>query len=132
MQFPPACPEIPVTDLAASLAYYRDRLGFTVDWSDADLGLAGLSRGDARVFMSNAAFRAHLRTAAGPVVLWFNPASRAEVDAVHAQWAAAGAAIDAPPSDKPYKLYEFLANDPDGNWLRVFYDFGGEETCAPA
>jgi hypothetical protein len=27
------------------------------------------------------------------------------------------------PEDKPWKLHEFTAADPDGNLLRVFYDF---------
>lgn len=125
MHFPPVCPEVPVSTLAA-LEYYRDKLGFTVDWSDEQLGLAGLSRGDTRIFMSAAEYR----TAIGnrpPIVLWLNLASRAEVDALYEQWTVAGATIAAPPQAKSYKLYEFLAPDPDGNVFRVFYDFGWEE-----
>lgn len=34
MDFPAVCPEIPVSDLTAALAWYRDRLGFIVDWAD--------------------------------------------------------------------------------------------------
>ncbi len=52
MPLPAACPEIPVLDLPLSLAYYRDRLGFTIHWSDEALGLAGLSRGESRMFMA--------------------------------------------------------------------------------
>ena len=125
MHFPPVCPEVPVASLA-SLAYYRDRLGFTIDWSDEQLGLAGLSRGDTRIFMSSAEYRAAIGNQ-GRIVLWLNLASRAEVDALHEQWKAAGATIAASPQAKPYKLYEFLAPDPDGNVFRVFYDFGWEE-----
>ena len=126
MRFPPVCPEIPVRGLAESLAYYRDRLGFDIDWSDEQLGLAGLSKGDARLFMASAGFRA-LFGAQPPIVLWINLADRGEVDALHAQWMAAGAQIAAPPEPKPYKLYEFIARDLDGNVLRIFYDFGWEE-----
>ena len=125
MHFPSVCPEVPVASLA-SLTYYRDRLGFTIDWSDEQLGLAGLSRGDTRIFMSSAEYRAAIGNPAG-IVLWLNLASRAEVDALHEQWSAAGATIAAPPQAKPYKLYEFFAPDPDGNVFRVFYDFGWEE-----
>ena len=46
MQFPSVCPEIPVSSLPPALAYYRDQLGFNIDWSDEQLGLACLSRGD--------------------------------------------------------------------------------------
>ena len=126
MPFPAPCPEIPVADLAATLAFYRDRLGFEVDWSDEALGLAGLSRGEARLFMANAGFREG-QSNAGPIVLWINLTSRAEIDALHAEWAAAGADIAAPPEAKPWKLYEFSARDVDGNVLRVFYDFAWEE-----
>ena len=125
MHFPPVCPEVPVASLA-SLTYYRDRLGFTIDWSDEQLGLAGLSRDDTRIFLSSAEYRAAIGNQAG-IVLWLNLSSRAEVDALHEQWSAAGATIAAPPQAKPYKLYEFLAPDPDGNVFRVFYDFGWEE-----
>ncbi|MCW4461835.1 VOC family protein [Sphingomonas sp. BT-65] len=127
MQFPQACPEVPVADLASGLAYYRDRLGFTEDWSDLELGLAGVSRGDARLFLADAGYRATLGNDA-PILLWINLANRDEVDALHAQWQEAGVAIPWPPTAQPYKLYEFFARDDDGNHLRVFYDFGWEES----
>ena len=126
MTFPPACPEIPVAELAPALAYYRDCLGFTVDWADEELGLAGLSQGESRLFMSSARYRAG-QPDRGPAVVWLNLCSRTEIDELHARWSAAGARIAAPPAAKPWKLYEFLAHDPDGNALRAFYDFAWEE-----
>jgi predicted lactoylglutathione lyase len=127
MQFPSVCPEIPVANLSPALSYYRDQLGFKIDWSDEQLGLAGLSRGDTRMFMTSAAYRSVLGNQ-GPMVLWLNLSSRDEIDALHAQWAAAGARIADPPEAKPYnKLYEFFAQDIDGNYFRVFYDFAWEE-----
>ena len=69
MQFPSVCPEIPVSSLTPALAYYRDQLGFNIDWSDEQLGLACLSRGDTRMFMTNAAYRSVLGIQ-GPIVLW--------------------------------------------------------------
>lgn len=127
MNFPAVCPEIPVENLAAALAYYRDKLGFTIDWSAADIGLACVSRGETRMFMSTAEYRSVLGVR-GPLLLWLNLNDRAEVDALHAAWAAAGARIADPPEAKPYnKLYEFFAQDLDGNFFRVFYDFAWEE-----
>ncbi|WP_343518337.1 VOC family protein [Sphingomonas sp.] len=126
MHFPSACAEVPVGDLAAAIAYYRDRLGFGEDWSDPELGLAGVSRGDARLFLADPGYRAH-RGNNGPILLWINLASRDEVDALHAQWRDSGAEIASPPTAQPYQLYEFFARDGDGNHLRVFYDFGWEE-----
>jgi uncharacterized glyoxalase superfamily protein PhnB len=126
MPFPPACPEIPVQRLEHALAYYRDKLGFTVDWSDETLGLAGLSQGDSRLFMASAEYRVPLGSR-GPLVLWLNLSSRAEVDELHARWKEGGAIIASDPEAKPHRLYEFFARDIDGNFLRVFYDFGWEQ-----
>jgi hypothetical protein len=126
MKFPSICPEVPVASLAPSLAYYRDKLGFTVDWSDEELGLAGLSREDARMFMPAPPYRS-VSGSVAPVVMWVNLSNRAEVDPLHAAWTAGGAGIVSPPEAKPYKLYEFYARDIDGNLFRVFYDFGWEE-----
>jgi uncharacterized glyoxalase superfamily protein PhnB len=126
MQFPPACPEVPVINLAPALSYYRDRLGFDVDWSDEQLGLAGLSRGDTRIFMATDQYRSGLGNH-GTIVLWLNLSGRDEVDALYKEWLAAGASIASPPEAKPFKLYEFFAQDIDGNVFRVFYDFGWEE-----
>jgi uncharacterized glyoxalase superfamily protein PhnB len=126
MEFPPACPEIPVAELAPALAYYRDLLGFTVDWADQDMGLAQLSRGSTRLFMGDARFRAG-SGARGPIMLWLNLADRGEIDALHREWADAGVDITLPPTIQPWRLYEFYARDPDGNFWRVFYDFAWEE-----
>jgi uncharacterized glyoxalase superfamily protein PhnB len=126
VKIPAACAEIPVAELSPALDYYRDKLGFAIDWADDTLGLAGLSRGDTRLFMGDAKFSAHLGTS-GPIVLWLNLDNREEVDFLHREWADAGAEILAPPGARPYKLYEFVARDPDGNVWRVFYDFAWEE-----
>ena len=75
--------------------------------------------------MGSSHYRAHLETR-GPLVIWLNLSGRDEVDALYARWQASGAKLDLPPSAKPWKLYEFLAFDLDGNILRVFYDFAWE------
>ena len=126
MQFPSVCPEIPVFSIADATAYYRDRLGFTIDWADLELGLAGVSRGGTRMFMTSGDYRTVLGNRA-PIVLWLNLDNRGEIDALHAEWAAAGARIIGPPEAQPHKLYEFFAEDLDGNVFRVFYDFAWEE-----
>jgi uncharacterized glyoxalase superfamily protein PhnB len=126
MQFPPMCPEIPVADLAAAVAYYRDQFGFNIDWAVEESGFAGLSRGGARMFMTTPAFRSRDEFR-GPIVLWLNLDNRAEIDSLHEEWAKAGAIINGPPEAMPYKLYEFYAQDIDDNSFRVFYDFAWEE-----
>ena len=49
---PAAVPEIAVADVAASAEYYRDRLGFAIDWIDEEICLAGISRDDCRLFLA--------------------------------------------------------------------------------
>lgn len=128
-EFPPAVPEIPVTDIAKAAAYYTNQLGFHLDWGGPDNGddggIAGISQGHCRIFLTNPSFRAGYGNAA-TVLIWLNVSSKQEVDALHATWARSGARIVSPPEDKPWNLREFTAADLDGNLLRVFYDFSWE------
>jgi catechol 2,3-dioxygenase-like lactoylglutathione lyase family enzyme len=123
---PAAVPEIPVSDVVGASEYYRDRLLFTVDWVDADLALAGISRNDCRLFLAGPSFREGSGTAI-PVVFWLNLHSIAEVNALHAAWRDAHAVLLSDPESKPWGLHEFSAADPDGNRIRVFYDFATPE-----
>ena len=122
-EFPAAVPEIPVSDLLGAAAYYQNSLGFTVDWSDDELGLAGISKGDCRLFLADPDFR-NDRGKAAPLVIWLNLNSKDEVNALHRVWSAAKAQIISEPESKPWGLHEFTAKDLDGNLFRVFYDFG--------
>jgi uncharacterized glyoxalase superfamily protein PhnB len=121
-EFPGAVPEIPVGAIAPAVRYYRDCLGFTLDWSDDDLGLAGISRGDCRIFLADAGFREGYRNV-GPVLIWLNLDGIEAVDELHAAWSAGGAKVMSAPESKPWGLHEFTAADLDGNLFRVFYDF---------
>jgi uncharacterized glyoxalase superfamily protein PhnB len=121
-RFPQAVPEIPVTSVVAAARYYVDVLGFTLDWGDDAEGIGGVSQGDCRLFLSNAPFRAG-RGPNSPAIVWLNVNSRGDVDALFERWHAAGATILHGVEDKPWKLREFTVTDPDGNQLRVFYDF---------
>lgn len=121
-EFPAAVPEIPVTDMNAALDYYERKLGFTIDWGGAGGGIAGISQGQCRMFLTDQAFRVnHGHTS--PVTIWLNLSSKEEVEELYAIWNANGAIITSPPESKPWKLHEFTASDVDGNLFRVFYDF---------
>ena len=130
-EFPAAVPEIPVAGIEDAAAYYQHKLGFTLDWGGEELGLAGISRGDCRMFLANAEFRAHLGNG-GPVLIWLNLNSEAEVEDLFRQWSGSGATLLSEPESKPWGLHEFTAADPDGNLFRVFYDFGTPERDADA
>ena len=122
-KFPAPVPEIPVTDINEASAYYENNLGFTVDWNAEDIGLAGISKGDCRMFLANSDHRKNHGNV-GPVMTWLNLESKQEVDDLHREWSGSGAILISPPESKPWGLHEFTATDPDGNLFRVFYDFG--------
>ena len=124
--FPGAVPEIPVSALSAATAYYRDQLGFAVDWHEEELGLAGISRGRCRIFLADAAFRKGYGNT-GPVLNWLNLDSKDAVNDLYREWTGRGATLGSAPESKPWGLHEFTAADPDGNLFRVFYDFATVE-----
>ena len=122
IEFPAAVPEIPVTDMNAALDYYEQKLGFEVDWGRNGGPIAGISKGQCRMFLTDQAFRSHYGNGS-PVMIWLNLISKEEVEELHEIWKASGATITSPPESKPWKLHEFTASDLDGNLFRVFYDF---------
>jgi catechol 2,3-dioxygenase-like lactoylglutathione lyase family enzyme len=127
--FPQAVPEIPVSHVDRSAEYYVKVLGFTFDWGDDKGGIGGVSQGHCRMFLTNPSFRA-AHGLKGPVIVWLNLDSRRDVDEQFERWKGNGATIVEAVEDKPWKLREFTVADPDGNQLRVFYDFSrdsGEE-----
>ena len=124
MILPAAVPEIPVASVEKAAAYYVKALGFTFDWGDEQGGIAGISRGNCRLFMTNLSFRGVYGNTS-PTLFWLNLGSKAEVDELFAEWQAAKAIVVSEPEDKPWKLREFMVADLDGNLLRVFYDFRG-------
>ena len=123
---PGAVTEIPVSDVVAATAYYRDKLSFSVDWLEADIALAGISRDQCRLFLAGPAFRKENGNGS-PVLIWLNLNSKGEVDDLHRAWRSTKAILLSEPESKPYGLHEFTAADPDGNRFRVFYDFATPE-----
>ena len=119
---PCCCPRDSRPTSTKHLPTYVNTLGFTFDWGDDQGGIAGISRGNCRLFITNRSFRESYGNA-GPILFWLNLDSKAEVDELFVQWKAAHAKIVSQPEDKPWKLREFMAADLDGNLIRVFYDF---------
>jgi uncharacterized glyoxalase superfamily protein PhnB len=130
-EFPGAVPELPVRDIATAAAYYQNNLGFTLDWSDEELGLAGISKGNCRMFLANEQYRKGYGNV-GPTLIWLNLESKEEVDELYRIWSSSNARLISAPQSKPWGLHEFTAADPDGNLLRVFYDFATPERAKEA
>ncbi len=125
IQFPQAVPEIPVTNVDTAAAYYVNVFGFSWDWGNDEGGIGGISQGDCRMFLTNPAFRA-AHGPKSPVPIWLNLNSKQEVDELFGRWKGTGAQVVDAVEDKPWNLREFRVADPDGNQLRVFYDFNWE------
>lgn len=129
-QFPGPIPEIPVREVAAAAAYYENNLGFTLDWGSEDLGLAGISKGNCRLFLANEQYRRPYGNV-GPALIWLNLDSEEEVDELYREWNASNAKLVSAPESKSWGLHEFTAADLDGNLFRVFYDFATPEHSKP-
>ncbi len=121
-KLPSAIPEIPVTNIDDALAYYRDCLGFSLDWGSQQLGLAGISKEGCRLFLASREYRKDFGNHA-PILLWLNLESIEEVDDLYRTWALRKARLKSSPESKPWGLHEFTVEDIDGNLFRVFYDF---------
>jgi uncharacterized glyoxalase superfamily protein PhnB len=127
IEFPGAVPEVPVRNINDAAAYYENYLGFTVDWGGEELGLAGISKGNCRMFLANSDYRKE-RGNVGPVLIWLNLKSKDEVNDLYQLWRNSKAKLISEPESKPWGLHEFMAKDLDGNLFRVFYDFGTPES----
>lgn len=107
-------PQLRITDEAASLAFYVDGLGFTVDWTHRhEPGFplfAQLTRDGQTLFIT-----AHAGDCeAGGAVYFKVP----DVDAVAAAFRAGGLPAAHGPYDTPWGTREMIVVDPDGNRLR--------------
>lgn len=129
--FPGAVPEIPVRNINEAAVYYESNLGFTVDWGSEELGLAGISKGNCRMFLANSDHRKKYGNS-GPVLTWLNLDSKEEVDNLYRLWSDRKVKLVSAPESKPWGMHEFIAADPDGNLFRVFYDFATPERARSA
>ena len=108
-----ACPRpiLYVTSLAASQRYYRDQLGFHIDWTDGDPpDFGAVSRGETHIFMCQGC--------QGHPGGWLWVATP-DVDALHAELVRRNASIKAAPENKPWGAREMQVTDLDGNVLRI-------------
>jgi catechol 2,3-dioxygenase-like lactoylglutathione lyase family enzyme len=107
-----------VKDLAQSLAYYRDKLGFEIAFQYGEPAFyAGLFSGEVQMHLI-AVDRTARRAGNGAVAIIVD-----DVDALHADLQKRGARIVKTRANQPYGLRDFDVADLDGNML-----FFGMET----
>lgn len=102
-----AAPIFRVADLAASLAYYTDALGFTRDWGDS--GLVSVSRGDCTLFLTV------WKQGCRGTWVWIGVD---DAGAVHEEFVSRRARIRFPPTNYDW-AFELQVEDLDGNVLRI-------------
>jgi catechol 2,3-dioxygenase-like lactoylglutathione lyase family enzyme len=108
-----SCPRpiFSVRDLRATTSYFRDALGFEVDWEWGEPpDFASVSRGDATIFLCKGC-----QGAPGAWTMMFSP----DVDRLHEELRRRKAIIKMPPTDMPWHTREMHVQDPDGNVLRI-------------
>jgi len=102
-----------VGDIEASLAYYRDKLGFDVafEWGKPMTFYAGVCSGKVTVHLVSAD-RTPRQAGHGAVTIDVD-----DVDALHADLVRRGAKVLKAPADYDYGLRDFDVADLDGNML---------------
>jgi catechol 2,3-dioxygenase-like lactoylglutathione lyase family enzyme len=103
-------PILHVASLRDSQRYYRDALGFHVEWEHGDPpDFGAVSRGDSVLFLCQGC-----SSARGAWTMMFT----GDVDRLHAELVGRHAIIKMPPTDMPWGLREIQVVDPDSNVMR--------------
>jgi predicted enzyme related to lactoylglutathione lyase len=107
VEFEGVNPILQVRELALSLTYYVEVLGFELQWGTPAFACVG--RGKCSLFLA----QGDQGNAGGWVWIGVTDAS-----ALHEEYVAAGAKIRHPPTNYPW-AWEMQVEDPDGNVLRI-------------
>lgn len=119
MKFNKAVPILYSTDVARSLAYYTDVLGFEHRWDwESPPSFGGVVKDEVELFFC-------LEDQGQPGT-WLSIMVD-DVDAYYEDIKAKGAVIVMPPTDEPWNMREMLVKDPDGHILRM----GHSIECEP-
>lgn len=112
VKFESATAILVVRDVMASVAYYRDVLGFSVEFTFGEPTFyAGVRRGQVSLHLHGAE-KAPRPPGQGSVYVFVD-----EVDPYFAHITARGARFEEAPANRPYGLRDFAALDLDGNRL---------------
>jgi predicted enzyme related to lactoylglutathione lyase len=98
-------PELPLDDVAAGIAHYRDVLGFQINYAQHDLGV--MDRDRVRILLIA---RTQRHQGIGSCYAYVHDA-----DALHAELRASGANVLDEPVSQPWGLREFHVLDLEGN-----------------
>jgi predicted enzyme related to lactoylglutathione lyase len=105
-----------VSDLAASLKYYTEVLGFSEQFRFGDY--AGVEYGEVQIHLSGPKATNKKQVGQGGIYIFCD-----DVDGYFAEVSAKGAMTQAAPKDYEYGMRDFVIEDPDANHIGV-----GQET----
>jgi uncharacterized glyoxalase superfamily protein PhnB len=100
-------PSLPLSDVAAGVAHYRDILGFRVNYAQHDLGV--MDRDDVSIILIA---RTAKHRGVGSCYVYVRDADR-----LHAELLARGANVQGVPVSHPWGLREFQVLDLEGNQI---------------
>ena len=100
-----ALPNLPLSDVPAGVAYYRDVLGFKVNYAQDDLGV--MDRDDITIILIA---RTEAHRGIGSCYVYVDDADR-----LYAELLASGARVQNEPISLPWGLREFRIRDLEGN-----------------
>jgi predicted enzyme related to lactoylglutathione lyase len=106
-------PELPLDDVAAGIAYYRDLLGFAINYAQHDIGV--MYRDEVTVLLIA---RTERHTGIGSACVYIDNA-----DALYTEFVAKGAKVQGPPVSQPWGLRVFDVLDPEGNKIAFAQPF---------
>jgi len=108
-----ALPELPFNDVAAAVAYYRDVLGFRINYQQDDLGV--MDRDEITMLLIA---RTERHTGIGSAYVYIENA-----DALYAELKAKGANVQGEPVSYPWGLRDFEVLDLERNQIRFGQPF---------
>jgi catechol 2,3-dioxygenase-like lactoylglutathione lyase family enzyme len=105
-----AMPVLDCSDMAASLAFWRDKLGFDASTWGEPPTFAIVQRGTVSVALALLPKDKVAVSRNWAAYLYVK-----DVDALYAEYADLGVEIPHPPETRPYNCREFVVDDPDGH-----------------
>ena len=108
-----ALPALPFDDLKAAVAYFRDVLGFRINYQQADLGVMDRDAISVLLIARTAEYKG-----IGSFSVYVSDA-----DALYEELLANGAKILGPPVSRPWGLRDFTVVDPEGNRITFAQTF---------
>jgi catechol 2,3-dioxygenase-like lactoylglutathione lyase family enzyme len=106
-------PQLPLTDVAGGVAWYRDILGFTINHQQDDLAV--MDRDSVTLLLIA---RTERHTGIGSFSVYVSDA-----DTLHAEFLSRGANVQGEPVSRPWGLRDFDVLDPEGNRMTFAQTF---------